>query len=350
MILDTGSGVWLFWKYGQECGWKTGILKTAYSFKNIFVGFEANIQSDRWLSAKNISRSFVKYLDSTDSSGAVWQHKPFNSQITLSVVIPTVDAYRDGYFPKLLEQIDGQDFAGFEILVVKGDPRQGRAINIAAALSKGKYLLILDDDTSLPDKQTFSKLVSIMEANPNIGVAGGNNVISNRCNKIARLVMKQVPRRSWTPVAKITVSDLAEHPCMIMRTEDFKRVGGENELIPRGLDPYLREAFRKINKQVVVVPGVIYHHLPPDNLRKLFRQFFRNGFQAFITNRLYPQWVLETPHHHGAFKIHKNKFRRRLRVLVTLLESLVTIKPLWFYCEMAYASGYVWAMLSKKAS
>jgi len=313
------------------------------------MGFEGNIQSARWLPAKKIDRSFVKHLDSTDSPGAVWRQEPVDSHITLSVIIPTVDAHRDGYFPKLLTQIDRQDFTEHQILVVRGDPRQGRAINIAAALSKGKYILTLDDDTSLPDKKTFSKLVSIMEEHPNIGIAGGNNVISTHSSKLARLVMKQVPRRSWIPVTKITVSDLAEHPCMIMRTEDFKKVGGENELIPRGLDPYLREEFRKINKLVVVVPEVIYHHLPPDSLSKLFRQFFRNGFQASITNRMYPQWVIETPNNHGTFKIHKNKFFRRLRFLMILIESLVKMKPVWFYCELAYASGYVWALLRKKS-
>jgi glycosyltransferase involved in cell wall biosynthesis len=316
--------------------------------KNILVGFEGHILSGRWTPAKNKDRSFVKYIDSTDSPGAVWKQEPADSHIILSIIIPTLDAHRDGYFQKLLTQIDHQDFTEYQILVVKGDPRQGRAINIAAALSKGKYLLTLDDDTSLPDKTTFSKLVTIMEEHPNIGIAGGNNIIPANINKLARLVMQQVPRRSWIPVKKITVSDLAEHPCMIMRTDEFKKVGGENELIPRGLDPYLREEFRKIDKLVVVVPEVIYHHLPPDSLSKLFRQFFRNGFQAFQTNRLYPQWVIETPNNHGPFKTHKNKLIRRFRFFKIMLESIVTMKPVWFFCELAYASGYVWSMLREK--
>ena len=234
--------------------------------------------------------------------------------------------------------------------MVRGDPRQGRAINIGAALPKGKYLLTLDDDTSLPDPETFSKLMAIMEKHPVIGMAGGNNVIPEDASLFVRSVMKQIPRRSWKPVQEITDSDLAEHPCLIMRTEEFKKVGGENELIPRGLDPYLREEFRKLGKRVVVVPGVIYHHLPPNNLNKLLRQFYRNGRQAAYTNRNFPQWVIETPSKHGSFKTHKPFLLRNLRFPLQLLRALITIKPIWFLCEVAYALGFAYDWFFAKES
>jgi glycosyltransferase involved in cell wall biosynthesis len=256
------------------------------------------------------------------------------------VVIPTIDADRGGYFLKLLAQVGCQDFENSEVIVVRGDPRQGRAINTAAALARGKYLLTLDDDTSLPDPTIFRKLVMIMESHSKIGIAGGNNVIPEDAKVFVRLVMKQLPRRSWEPVKEIIDSDLAEHPCMIMRTEEFKLVGGENELIPRGLDPYLRQEFRKLNKRVVVVPEVIYHHLPPDNFRKLLSQFYRNGRQAAYTNRNYPQWVIETPQRHGQFKVKQSFFFRVVRFPMRLLCALATGKPIWFLCEVFYALGF----------
>jgi hypothetical protein len=153
--------------------------------------------------------------------------------------------------------------------------------------------------------------------------------------------MQELPRRSWDPVPKIIDSDLAEHPCMIMRTEEFKLVGGENELIPRGLDPYLRQEFRKLHKRVVVVPGVIYHHLPPDNFSKLLRQFYRNGRQAAYTNRNYPQWMIETPQRHGKFKLRQSFFIRCLRFPMRLLRAFITGKPIWMLCEVIYALGFV---------
>lgn len=316
--------------------------------KNILMGIESNIRSASWLPVTNIERSFVKHIDPTDSPGSLWKQEPVDSPITLSIIIPTIDAHRDGYFPKLLAQIDRQDFSGYQILVVKGDPRQGRAINIAAALSEGKYILTLDDDTSLPDKKTFSKLVSLMEKHPTIGIAGGNNTIPKNASIFVRSAMRQLPRRSWEPVNTITESDLAEHPCMIMRTEEFKAVGGENELIPRGLDPYLRQEFRKMGKQVVVTPGVIYHHLPPDTCKKLLKQFYRNGYQAAFTNRYFPQWVIETPNSHGKFKTQNSFAFRLLRYPIFLLRALITGKLVWFLCEVAYALGFVHQFISSK--
>jgi glycosyltransferase involved in cell wall biosynthesis len=256
------------------------------------------------------------------------------------VIIPTIDANRGGYFLKLLSQIGCQDFEDFEVIVVRGDHRQGRAFNTAAVLAKGKYILTLDDDTSLPDSMTFSKLVAVMEKHPEIGIAGGNNAIPADGNLFVRRVMKELPRRSWDPVQEIVDSDLAEHPCMIMRTEEFKFAGGENELIPRGLDPYLRQEFRKLHKRVVVVPGVIYHHLPPDNFIKLLLQYYRNGRQAAYTNRNYPQWMIETPQRHGQFKVKQSFFFRIIRSPMRMLRALITGKPIWFLCEVFYALGF----------
>jgi hypothetical protein len=187
---------------------------------------------------------------------------------------------------------------------------------------------------------TFSKLVSVMARYLEIGIAGGNNVIPADAKLFVRRVMQELPRRSWEPVQKIIDSDLAEHPCMIMRTEEFKLIGGENELIPRGLDPYLRQEYRKIRKRVVVVPGVIYHHLPPDNFRKLLLQFYRNGRQAAYTDHNFPQWMIETPKKHGQFKSKQSFSFRIARFHMRLLQALVTGKPIWFLCEVFYALGF----------
>jgi glycosyltransferase involved in cell wall biosynthesis len=312
------------------------------------MGFEGNIQSDRWEPVTSINRSFVKHIDSGNSPGKIWRQEPADSNITLSVIIPTIDAHRDGYLPKLLIQISRQSFAEYQIVVVKGDPSQGRAINTAAALSKGKYILTLDDDTSLPDPMTFNKLVAIMESHPDIGIAGGNNIVPSDAKLFVRRVMHELPRRSWEPVQEIVDSDLAEHPCMIMRTEEFKLVGGENELIPRGLDPYLRQEFRKIHKRVVVVPKVIYHHLPPDSFGKLLVQFYRNGRQAAYAQRNFPQWMIETPQKHGHFKEKRTFLFRIARFPLRLLQALVTGKPIWFICEVFYALGFASECISSE--
>jgi len=257
------------------------------------------------------------------------------------VVIPTVDAWRGGYFPQLLAQIGTQLVQDYEIIAVRGDPRQGRAINVGADLALGRYLLTLDDDTSLPDPEAFGRLLAVMEAHPDIGLAGGNNVVPAEASSFIRRAMTEIPRRSWEPVQTITDSDLAEHPCLMARTAEFKEVGGENELIARGLDPYLRDAFRKAGKRVVVVPHVIYHHLPPESWGKLLRQYYRNGKQAAFVNRHYPQWVMETPSEHGTFDLYMPFRRRAVRYLGDLFASLWARHWIWLGCQVSYMAGFL---------
>jgi len=306
-------------------------------------------QNYNWRAASKVNRAFVKFPNPKSSPGEYFRCPTDNSCIKLTVIIPTSNAYRDGYFPKLIEQIQKQNFSDFELVVVRGDPRQGRAINIGASLAQGKYILTLDDDTSLPNVETFGTLINVMEAHPKIGLAGGNNVIPTEASAFVRRVMKELPRRSWRPVEKITDSDLAEHPCMIMRNEEFKAVGGENELIPRGLDPYLREQFRKFGKRVVIVPGAFYNHMPPKDLVKLSRQFFRNGRNAAFTNLNYPQWVIETPSGHGSFNARVPLSIRLLRYPFRIMKAFIMGKPFLVLSEVAYAMGFAYELSLRKS-
>jgi GT2 family glycosyltransferase len=259
----------------------------------------------------------------------------------ISVIIPTLDGYRNGLFPALLDQLSEQTFQDFETIVIKGDHWQGRAINTAVDLARGKYVLTLDDDTSLKSNNAFEKLFEVMESYETIGMAGGLNVIPSDASRFIRRVMREISRRSTPKVEQITDSDLAEHPLLIIRKEVFKMLGGENELLPRGLDPYLRELFRQAGYRVVVVPGVLYSHLPPSTLRKLIRQFYRNGRQAAFVNRYYPQWVIETPAVHGQFRTRIPLPLRILRFPIRLLLALITLKPIRFLSGMAYALGFL---------
>ena len=73
---------------------------------------EAQFQSGQWSPAAKIERPFVKHENSEASPGKVWHYSPDSTPINLSVVIPTIDANRGGYFPKLLTQIGYQDYKG----------------------------------------------------------------------------------------------------------------------------------------------------------------------------------------------------------------------------------------------
>jgi len=296
-------------------------------------------QRATWKQAASVERPFVRYIHPDRSPAEYMCLEPRSQAIRVSVLIPTMDANRDGRFENLLRQLDLQTLSDFEVIVIKGDPRQGRAINSGASMAKGEFLLTLDDDTSLLDKEAFAKLLSVMENYSAIGMAGGINTIPLDAPWLVRRAMYEIPRRSTPPVSEIKDSDLAEHPLLMMRREIFERVGGENELLPRGLDPYLRQEFRKAGFRVVVVPDVFYSHLPPATLEKLLTQFYRNGKHAAYVNRHFPQWAIETPGHHGHFRTRHAVSSRLLRFPARLLSALITLKPIWFLCQLSYAIG-----------
>jgi len=248
--------------------------------------------------ATNILRPFVKYPNG-ESTGRIEIHRDNSSHKPLvSIIIPTADATRDGLLPSLLEQLKQQTFRDFEIIVIIGDTRQGRAINCGVQLASGKYLVTFDDDTKIGSDDLLEKMLFHIEQHIDIGMAGVANVIPENASFFVRRLMKELPRRTSPIVTEIVDSDMAEHPCCIIPKEVFFKVGGENELIPRGLDPYLRREIRAAGYRVVVLPDLYIHHLPPKTFRKFVRQFYRNGKMAAYVNKFYPEFVVELTTRH----------------------------------------------------
>jgi len=304
------------------------------------------------------AREFVKFKNDEPDPNIIAitriinkEHNSEDFSPLLSVIIPTSDGYRNGLLPALLNQIREQRFQNFETIVVKGDSKQGRAINTGVDLARGKYIMTLDDDTSLHTKDAFSLLVRAMDNYKNIGMAGGINIIPSDAPTFIKRAMREIPRRSTPRVERITDSDLAEHPLLIMRKEVFKAIGGENELLPRGLDPYLRQRCREKGYRVVVVPNAFYSHLPPPTVNKLIRQFFRNGFHAAFCNKFFPQWVIETPDYHVNGFITKRPFYFRIaRFIVGMAKKVAKGHFVYISAFTAYAAGFIWGYLVQKKS
>lgn len=209
--------------------------------------------------------TFVKHLNAEGSPAEVQVIEGREVGATgpeVSVLIPTSDAWRGGYFPQLLEQLNAQTFQDFEVLVLKGDRRQGRAINTGAAQARGDILVTLDDDTRMGHPEVLANLVAAIRADPEIGMAGVANTVPEDAPWLVRRVMKEIPRRSSEVVREIVESDMAEHPCCAIPKRVFYEIGGENEIVPRGLDPYLRREIRRAGYRVVVIPDTYIHHLP----------------------------------------------------------------------------------------
>ncbi|MCC7430595.1 glycosyltransferase [bacterium] len=284
----------------------------------------------------------VKYPNTEGSHKEIRVLDSPTKKTEVSVLIPTADAHRNGYFEKLMEQIRNQTFKDFEIIIVVGDQRQGRAINQAAALAKGNLLIILDDDARLGQDTVFEKLVLHTKNDPKIGMAGVSNIIPDDANFIVRTIMKQVPRRSSPIVQKIIESDMAEHPCCAIPKHIFYQIGGENEIIPRGLDPYLRSQIRKAGYKIVVIPNTFIHHLPPETLRGNLKQFFRNGKQSAYANKNFPEFVIDlTTTHTDNFEEKISFSNKILRLFKKLFISIIKFEWMHLFFMIFYYYGFV---------
>lgn len=266
----------------------------------------------------------------------------------VSIVIPTRDAYGKGFFKTLSGQIASQSiWDRCELLVIKGDGRQGRAINTGALLARGKYILTMDDDMTIAGDRVVETLFTAMERNPEIGMAGGGNVIPEDAPAFVKRAMAEIPRRATPKVSEITDSDMAEHGLLMMRREVFIKVGGENEVMPRGLDPYLRAEFRRQGFRVVVVPGAYYSHLMVNGFKKLTRQFFSNGKQAAFCNRFYPQWIIELAPEHGEKAPGRVPLPlRALRFPWRMARAALSGKWIYLSAEASYGLGFLWGYVT----
>jgi len=128
-----------------------------------------------------------------------------------SVVIPTRAGDRDGRLARVEADLARQSFRDFELIEVIGDDRQGRAINRAARLARGVFLITLDDDTELHQAETFERLLAAMQADHSIGIAGASTLPGPRASAFQRLAVREVPRRFFPLVGATIDSDMAQH-------------------------------------------------------------------------------------------------------------------------------------------
>jgi len=297
----------------------------------------------------HINRNFVKFKKEKPDGTTYIYHNDDCEKIIVTIIIPTLDKNREGYLPKLIEQIKKQTYKNWELILVCGDTRQGRAINCGVSVAKGKYIIILDDDTQITQNTLVEKMVHYMNKYKNIGMAGVSNLIPPNANILVKSVMLQIPRRTSSLVKKITDSDLAEHPCCIIPREVFINIGGENELIPRGLDPYLRNEIRKAGYRVVVLPGLYIHHLPPKRFSTLVKQLYRNGKMAAYVNKFYSQFVVDLSFKHDEKVVEKRSFPYRVaRFGVRLLLAVLNFQLYYLLSMVLYSLGFTIGYLTLK--
>lgn len=268
----------------------------------------------------------------------------------VSVIIPSLDGHRGGRVPRLLDSVRGQTFRDFEVHLIKGVAPQGKAINQGAALSRGRILLILDDDAQLADETVFERLVAALDADPAIGMAGASIVLPPDATPFQRRAAAQFPRFDTPVVDEITDSDLACHGCCAIPASVFHQVGREREDVLRGLDPDLRVRLRTAGYRVVLAPRTRVYHPLPNGWRPLLRMFFRNGYGSAYARKFHPESVYETHETLDArgFQPRTSLAYRMARFPLRLLRALAERKWIRFSGYSIYIVGYIWGIISAR--
>lgn len=180
----------------------------------------------------------------------------------ISVIIPTLNEGK--YIHKLIKQLKQQTIKPDEIIVVDGDSEddtvkkaKGAKIiktyvrspahqrNLGAKKAKGKYLLFVDADMTLP-KNTIEQLLHDIQ-----GGVCANPYLSVEKPWFSYLIFVE-PANFFT---RFFPSESTRGGCILVKKSAFKKVGGFNEQMSIGEDLELGRRLRKVGK---VKTGDIY--------------------------------------------------------------------------------------------
>ncbi len=263
--------------------------------------------------------------------------------MTVSVIIPVADDSRNQYLDQLLSALDRQTIRDFEVLLVIGDHRQGRAINRGVKAATGRWIITLDDDTVITDDRLFEKLVAEMDGNADIGLGGAACEIPDTASSFQKRAMREIPRRYFPRQQHTIDSDFVQHPCLIISRRNFLAIGGEDEELIRGLDPVLRKKVRDHGLRVCIIEDTAVVHLLPGNLRALCRMYRRNGWGSAFAARHYPERVIELTdgYDQGAFVERRPLVFRAVRRGAFLLANVVRFHWIRFATDIAYLLGWL---------
>ena len=266
----------------------------------------------------------------------------------VSVVIPSADGRRGGNLPLLIGDLRAQSLRDSEVILAVGIRPQGRAINRGAAAARGDILVVMDDDSRLPDGDVLARLVRVLEADPAVGMAGASLVQPPDANRLQRWAARELPRFSVPVADAVLDSDMPCHGCCAMPRRVFDQVGREREDIVRGLDPDLRRRLRERGYRVVLAPGCAVRHPLPGSAAGLARMFFRNGRGSAYARRHNPARVFDTdekPAWSGA-ALARPAWRRAAEFPLRWIANLCRGRFLRSAGDLVYLAGYAWETLA----
>ncbi|HRT60933.1 MAG TPA: glycosyltransferase [Syntrophales bacterium] len=268
----------------------------------------------------------------------------------VTVLVPSLDGYRGGNVPFLINQLKNQTFKDLEVVVVRGVRPNGRARNEGARMARGEFLVSIDDDVTLGHDRVIENLVRCLESDQSLGLLGISKLIPENSSWFQRRIAIEIPRSVSPVYDRLTDGDLVDHVCHAIRRDLFFRIGMENENIVRGTDPDLRYRLKKAGYRVAICPDSWGYHPVPRTFSKLLRMSFYSGMGSAWVQRHYPEYAIHDSEEHTAVFQEKTTLPYRMRYSVVRLVKCL-MKGHFFYAaaRISYAMGYLYSLWTGKS-
>lgn len=265
----------------------------------------------------------------------------------VSVIIPSLDGYRNGNVPKLLEDVKKQDFNDVEIIVIKGVSPGSLARNKGAEKARGEYLVFIDDDVRIADKKLLSNLIETFSEDSKIGLVGASMLVPEDANLFQRRVVKECSFAYSTMIDKTTDSDLVCHACQAIPRKLYLEIGKEDKRLLRGEDAEFHNRMREAGYRIVLAANTGVYHSPDKNPLVLIKGRFKSGFLGARDQVYYPQLIYEYGRGYGEeFKKQYSFLFRVLRFIFDrLIFSIVSLRFIRFISYISYGIGRVAGLL-----
>jgi len=267
----------------------------------------------------------------------------------ISVIIPSLDGYRGGNVPKLLEDIKSQTLKDLEVIIVKGVTPNGRARNEGVKVAQGKYIVSIDDDVRLGNDRVIDNLISPFleetretKDERRIGLTGASQLIPDDSSYFQKCAIKQIPRTYFPIVNEITETDMVSHMCLAIPAQLYKDIGWESDVLKSGTDPDLRFRVRQAGYKIVVVPNTWAYHPLPKTFYALLKMSYNKGKDSAWVRKYYPQFVYElSDGFKSDFKLKRSFIYRIIRGVWIIIELVITFKLINFTSKVSYTLGYL---------
>lgn len=265
----------------------------------------------------------------------------------VSVIIPSLDGYREGNVKKLLSDFKRQSLKDLEVKLIKGITPNGKARNIGAKETKGKILIFIDDDVVLGNDKVLENLIRPLETDEKTAMTGAYIEIEEDAKYIQREYFKIV---SDNPLIRdaLNCKKWVQHSCLAIKRSVFEEIGGEDEGLMTGTDVDLNMRVKAKGYNVSIAPDALVYHIMPNTIKRVVKKAFMWGVGSAYAEKMTPEifglpkmkfinYIIKTNFGALIYKIISN--------LVKLPIYLLTFRPihLLFYTVNTVGYIYGWA-------